>query len=343
MGKAKRSVVDKSMAAGLIVWLILGTGLAAAGTLTLTLEPSLDSKGDIIKATSITKAQLFGYYNYNSSVYYETATITNGTALFNLSDRDAGDRFILINSLNDPYSTAFENLNTIPTRIDDPTKNIYQFVGHTLRVSVIGNLSDPTYITEFSGRAALCFGGPAQPDWSDISTPPGNSYIILSLKTNPQKLEVNSTQTDISLNGIKRLYVERITDYTPTSPIHPNTSTAINPPFSKWVFSHGVDYNGNDSKCSTCHGNLDTRQAGLLVSDITVNNSFCFRCHNGKSGSDIWIAGGNCYHPTGAPPGISTSPTSTATPTAIPPTPKTPGFEALSAIAALLVAILIRR
>jgi hypothetical protein len=44
----------------LIICLVLGTGLAAAGTLTLTLEPSLDSKGDI-RATSITEAVLSRY------------------------------------------------------------------------------------------------------------------------------------------------------------------------------------------------------------------------------------------------------------------------------------------
>ncbi len=48
--------------------------------------------------------------------------------------------------------------------------------------------------------------------------------------------------------------------------------------------SHGNDYGGNDSKCSTCHGNLDTKPSKF--SEITVNNGFCFRCHYGKGGSE---------------------------------------------------------
>ncbi len=40
-----------------VICLVLSTGLASAGTLTVSLEPSLDGNGTI-KATSITKAVL---------------------------------------------------------------------------------------------------------------------------------------------------------------------------------------------------------------------------------------------------------------------------------------------
>ncbi len=42
-----------------VIWLALCTGLAVAGTLTVSLEPSLDGKEGDIKATSITKAEWF--------------------------------------------------------------------------------------------------------------------------------------------------------------------------------------------------------------------------------------------------------------------------------------------
>jgi hypothetical protein len=170
-------------------------------------------------------------------------------------------------------------------------------------------------------------------------------YIIQSLKTKPQKLEIKYVVLVSS-------ELTNITDYTPAASIHPSTMTSINPPFSKWVFGeggHGVDYGGNDSKCSTCHGNLDTKPTNLDTNrdnftDIPVNNGFCFRCHYGKSGTDAGFVGKpGCQHPYPAPQ--FTPATTTAKPTAASTTtmPKTPAFEALSTIAALLAVLLIGR
>ncbi len=311
-----------------VICLILGTSLAAAGTLTLTLEPSLDGKGDI-KATSITQALLSTYYeemmicrynttynNYSNCTPYKAATITNGTAQFNLSERDAGNRYIMINNFSG---------DIIPTRIDDPTKDIHQFVGKKLRVSIIGNFSDPTY--QIETFAAGQDYNREQVSYSDGTRFGENVYIILSLKTNPQRFQVITLGTPI-------VEQEReINNYMPTAPTHPSTSTSTNPSFSKWMFgegSHGVDYGGNDSKCSNCHGNLDTKPAKL--SEITVNNGFCFKCHYGKVGTDAGFT----------VPTITQLHALTITPTP-PVTPKAPGFEALSVIAALLVVLLIRR
>ena len=101
-----------------VICLILGTGLAAAGTLTVSLQPSLDSKGDIIRAKSITKAELLRM-DYNGTITTVTGTAANFTALFNLSGIAPGDYFIRVNDLTD---------NLIPTRIDDPTKDINLFL-----------------------------------------------------------------------------------------------------------------------------------------------------------------------------------------------------------------------
>jgi hypothetical protein len=354
MKKHKRNVVNKSIVAGLVVSLILGTGLAAAGTLTVILQPSLGSQGDTIRATSITKAVLSspdgvlpnGLFvisrgesgvTYNTS--YKTATIINGTAQFNLSAGDAGDRFIRINDLND---------NLIPTRIDDPTKGIAQFVGQNLRESVIGNLSDPTYrIKTFPDGQ----GNPVVKCTDGTGVGFDSVYIILSLKTTPQKLEISQLTNNLEMShpgnfsgNLIRISAGNVINYTPAAPTH-RISTEFNPPFSKWVFGHGDDYGGNDSKCSNCHGNLDTKPTSF--SEITVNNGFCFRCHNGKDGTDAGFVGQlGCEHPYPAPPETMITPTSTAKPTAIPTTtatPKTPAFEALMAISALLMAVLIRR
>ncbi len=324
----------------LVICLISGIGLAAAGTLTLTIEPSLDGKGEIM-ATSITEAALSIYdgtffdpeavviiksgkisnvsrdneleymeetektlnlsqnesvrwgcnFNTGECSYqvvkslnrpFNAAAITNGTARFNIRNYgyagnpygDAGGRYLMINNL---YG------DLIPTRIDDPTKDIHQFVGQKLRVSVIGNLSDPIYrIETFTKEQG--YNHPAV-SYSDGNYSPevlgpydGDIYTVLSPKTNPS--------FQVITLGAPRLGREHgIIDYTPTSPTHPNTSTSVNPSFSKWMSgegSHGVDYGGNDSKCNTCHGNLDSKPARF--SDITVSNGFCFRCHYGKGG-----------------------------------------------------------
>ncbi len=351
MKKHKRNLVNKSIVVGLVISLIFGTGLVAAGTLTVILQPSLGSQGDTIRATSITKAVLSsidgalptnlfeiggGGYGVKLNTTYNTATIINGTAQFNLSAGDAGDHFIRINDLND---------NLIPIRIDDPTKGIAQFVGQNLRESVIGNLSDPTYrIKTFPNGQ----GNPVVRCTDGTGVGFDSVYIILSLKTNPQRLEINGLSNSVISGNIVIIRAEKVTNFTPTAPTHPSTSTALNPPFSKWVFGHGDDYGGNDSKCSNCHSNLDTKPASF--SEITINNGFCFRCHNGKGGADAGFAGQiGCMHSyvpyahtsiakTPSTTGVkyTASPTTTAT-------PKTPAFEALLAISALLMAVLVKR
>jgi hypothetical protein len=332
--KHERNLVNKSIVVGLVVWFLLGTELAAAGTLTLTLEPSLDGKGDI-RATSITDAKLCDFQGICilNGIPYKAATITNGTAQFSLSDGDTGARLILINNLND---------NLIPTHLDDTTKDIHQFMGQKLRVSVIGNLSDPTYRIE-TFTTGQGYDHPTV-SYSDGNYSPealgmyhGDIYIVLSLKTN-QSFQV------ITLGSSRAGRGQSINSFTPTAPIHPSTSTAINPPFSKWVFGHGDDYGGNDSKCNTCHGNLDTKPSKF--SDVTVNNGFCFRCHYGKAGSDKgFVLDTNAWYtptittekPTMVP---YTSAATTAKPTA---TPKTTAFEVIFAISALLIAVLVKR
>ena len=293
-----------------VIGFILGTGLAAAGILTVTLEPGLDGKGDI-RVMSLTDAKLCDFQGICvlNGIPYKAATITNGTAQFSLSERDAGARLITINNLDE----------LIPTRIDDPTKDIHQFVGKKLQVSVIGNLSDPTYRIETFTKGQ----GYDHPtvSYSDGNYSPevlgmyrGDIYTILSLKTNP------SFQV-ITLGSSRAGRGQSINSFTPTSPTHPSTSTSISPSFFKWMSgegSHGKDYSGVDSKCSTCHGDLDTKPSKF--SEVTVNNGFCFRCHYGKGGSDK----GFVVDTIGL--GIGTPAPTTVNPTATPVTtmPKTP-------------------
>lgn len=314
MNTHRKHLLNKSLI-GLLIWLTLCIGLVAAqtttGRLMLSLQPSLDGDGDI-KATSITSAELLG----TDGTVMITGTVAGGTAQFNLSGVTAGDYFIRVNNLAD---------DLVPTRIDDPTKTINQFVGQKLRATVVGNLSDPTY-------RVLTFSKGQKEDavvvYSDGTNdiPETYAYTILSLKTSPQKLDIRALGTASLLNS-----------YTPTTANHPSTSTATNPSFSEWMLgekNHATDYNGTDSKCNTCHFNLDTKAA--TFAQITTSNGWCYRCHYGKAGVDEGFIDTTARAATATSTPIAT----TAAPTA---TPKTPAFEALLAISALLIMVLVRR
>ncbi|MCZ7382206.1 MAG: hypothetical protein O8C64_11640, partial [Candidatus Methanoperedens sp.] len=222
MNTHRKHLLNKSLI-GLLVWLTLCIGLVAAqtttGRLTLSLQPSLDREGDI-KATSITTAELLG----PDGTVMKTATVAGGTAQFNLSGVAAGDYFIRVNNLAD---------DIVPTRIDDPTKTINQFVGQKLRVTVIGSLSDPTYRVQTFSKGQ---GEHPVVVYSDGSNevPETYAYAILSLKTSPAKLEINALGTASQLNN-----------YTPTTATHPSTSTVVNPTFLTWMLgekNHASDY-----------------------------------------------------------------------------------------------------
>ncbi len=231
---------------------------AAGGTLTLRLEPSLDGGGDI-KAPSITKAELLN----TAGAVVKTATLNAGAAQFDLSNMKAGNYFIRVNGLA---------ADLVPTRIDDPAKSVSQFVGKKLRATVIGSVADPTYRLKTYSKGQQEHAVVKYSNGSN-ATPERYAYVVLSMKTTPQKLEVRTLGTAALLSS-----------FSPASPTHPGPGT---PAFASYVLggkNHGKDenYGGTDAKCNTCHGNLDTRAA--QYKSIVINNGWCFRCHAGKGG-----------------------------------------------------------
>lgn len=288
---------------GLVIWLVLGTGIVTAeGRLTVVLQPNLDLNTSV---TSITKAELFRIKNIAEGTTYRLANISGGEAQFNLSHNDRGYFLIRINNLS-PY---------ILTYIDDPTKNINQSVGQELQISVIGNLLDPDYLTKcYKTRILIQWFNGGLIDIGDIC-------IILSFKNSTLKVNVVSLEggvisTPIDLSSIK--------------PAHPNISKAS---FPRWVFNHGYAYDGQDSRCNTCHGNLDSKPED--IDSVTIDNGFCFGCHFGKEGIKEGFYS-TWFHPVPTEP-IPIQPT----PTSLPKTPATPravpGFEVAVTVAALLI------
>ncbi len=319
MNTHRKHLVNNSLIV-LVVWFTLCTGLAVAqtvltaGILTLNLQSSLDGKGDI-KATSITSAELLGL----DGTVIKTATLAGGAAQFDLGNIASGDYFIRVNNLAD---------DLVPTRIDDPTKAINQYVGQKLRAIVIGNLSDPTYSISTHSKGQ---GHHPVVRYADGVTeaPERYCYVLIDQKTSPQKMEIRVLGT-----------ADLLTTFTPRTTTHPSTPTETNPSFSTWMIfgkSHGIDYNGTDSKCKTCHINLDTKPAALT--SITSGNGWCYRCHYGKGGDDNGFLNTIALIPA-TPTETALPIATTASPTA---TPKTPAFEVLLAISALLIIVLVRR
>ena len=305
------------IATGLLICFSLSMAVQAAaeGKLMLSLQPGLDGEGNV-RATSITQAELIS----PDGTVRINGIVSGGTAAFNLSGIDAGDYFIRVNGLAD---------DLVPTRIDDTTTVINQFVGQKLRVTVIGNLSDPAYRIQTFSRGQ---GEHPVVMYSDGSneTPEQYAYVLLSLKMSPQKMEINVIGTASRLNS-----------YSPTTATHPSIATAVNPAFSDWMLgenSHAYVYNGTDSKCNGCHINMDTKPADFT--QIKTISGWCYRCHYGKAGVD------NGFIDATALSAVTPTPTSTPVPTTAAPTatPKTPAFEAILAISALLlITVLARR
>jgi hypothetical protein len=232
-----------------------------APTLTVNLDASLNGDGDI-KATTITTAELLD----SNTTLIESATIDAGAAVFDLTNVVAGTYSIRINSLN---------TDLVPTQIDDPTVSITQTVGTTLRPSVIGSLSSPTYRIE-----TFSLGQGEHPvvkytDGTNIA-PAEYAYAIYSLLTSPQRLNIKLLGSNITINT-----------FSPASTIHPGVGN-FTQPAGTWLLlvqsplQHGNAWNGNDANCNTCHGDLNAKAA--VFTNITINNGWCFRCHYGKTG-----------------------------------------------------------
>ena len=187
------------------------------------------------------------------------------TAVFDLSGVTMGDFFIEVNDLDQ---------DLVPTRIDDPTVNVTQFVGEALRQTVIGSLGDPTYriltFSEGQGEHPVV----KYSDGMDVS-PEEFAYVLISLKTNPQSLEINVLGT-----------ADPVSSFTPNATDHPFPSA----PLSTWILggemqdNHGEAKEDNPAQCTGCHGDLNSYQADY--GNIIVDNGWCYKCHNGPDGDE---------------------------------------------------------
>lgn len=223
-----------------------------AKTLTLTLDASLDGGGDP-KASSLSKLELLS----TAGTVVKTWTGTGTSGPLDLGGVTAGDYFIRVNNLAD---------DLVPTRIDDPSKDLVQSVGTKLRASLIGPSADPVYRVKTFSKGQLEHAMVKYTDGS-AATPDRYNYAIVSFKTTPQKMEIRIAPTGaLVLQNVKSA----------TDP-HAFGTWALGPT------NHGKPASYvNDASCNTCHGSLDTHPAQFA--NVTPTTGWCFKCHYGKGG-----------------------------------------------------------
>ena len=236
-----------------------------SGSLTVSLDPSIDIGDETVKAVTLTMVDLLD----PTGVERAHATISNGDALISLAGLSAGDYFLKVNG---------DTADLVPTRVDDPKAAVVQRVGTTLRRSQVGPLVKPVYcidtyptgqatgIVKFSDGTAVA---PVKPVYAFITQTPG--------------------QVDFKVLGTAAL----VTTYTSMSGNHPMNGEA----FHAWIENtngvdggaapdhHGDMYmaDGGAATCSGCHANMGTKPA--TYGAIKSGNGWCFKCHYGPDGA----------------------------------------------------------
>jgi hypothetical protein len=216
---------------------------AAIPTLTLALATSLNGTG-VVKATTLTKAELLNAFGTRVAM----ATITAGKAIFPLTGLTTGHYYIRVNSLNQ---------DLVPTRITNVLASTNQFVGTTLRNTVIGPLADPTVRMK-----TFALGQSQHPvvAYTTGASQTRYAYSILYLKTSPQQFQVR-------VLGKASLLAKMNAD-------GPHS-------FATWMMgssSHGT----SNGSCTGCHGNMMSKPA--TYSGISAGNGWCYKCHYGPTG-----------------------------------------------------------
>jgi predicted CXXCH cytochrome family protein len=159
-----------------------------------------------------------------------------------------GHYFIRVNSLPN---------DLVPTKLDNPLAATNQFVGKTLRTSVIGTLAAPKYkfVTYSLGQAQHTVVGYTN---GLTATPIRYGYALLysSLK----KLETRVMGTAALLASV---------------PLgHHSTATWVVGPTN-----HGKSIN---SSCTDCHGSATSKPA--TYASINSGDGWCYKCHYGSAG-----------------------------------------------------------
>jgi hypothetical protein len=229
-----------------------------SGSLTLSLDPSLDQPDDEVKAQSITAAVMLD--KMGASI--QTATVSAGAAAFGLTSVPAGDYFLEING---------DTNDLVPTRIDDAGKAITQRVGQKLRASYIGPPGSPKYrINTYSAGQNVA---PVVRYSDDMPIAGRYAYVILAFDSS--RLEINVLGSAQPLTAL----------------VLPRCAGHAYVPADGWLLNtpdedhHGDVFKGDGgaTECGSCHSNYSSKTPSF--GDIAPSRGWCFRCHNGPDGA----------------------------------------------------------
>ncbi|MEI6499448.1 MAG: hypothetical protein WCP21_00315 [Armatimonadota bacterium] len=217
--------------------------VAAVPTLSLAIATTLNGTGTV-KAASLTKAELLS----TAGVLRSTATVTAGVACFPVSTLTVGHYFIRVNGLvND----------LVPTKLDSITVSTTQFVGTTLRNSVIGTLAAPKYkIATYSlgqnkkGVVGFLTGL--------TGTPVRYGYALQYIAANKLETRVLKTAALLASVGLGSEH---------------NNKT--------WLLG-ASNHGKSTSSCTGCHGSKTTKPATYAA--IGPSKGWCYKCHYGSAG-----------------------------------------------------------
>jgi hypothetical protein len=194
-----------------------------------------------------------------------TAHLSGGAAIFDLTGIAAGTYFIRVNDLNN---------DLLPSRIDDPTRDVNEVFNTMLRRGLMGTVADPAYIFHTHSKGQ---GNTGVVKYSDgtAAAPERHNYDVILAKATPRKIQIRVLGTDALL-----------TEVTLAGTTHPSGSQAL----PGWMFGlFGSDNHGKvmatNNNCASCHGSLDTHPASHA--GITASNGWCFNCHYGQGGDDL--------------------------------------------------------
>ncbi len=261
------------------------TGAAVQGaTLYVMLAPELDREGaDIIsKKNGFTKVELLK----PDGTVFKTATLksTQSAEVSLTGLTTMADYFLRFNGKNEAL---------VPTRIMDPAQPIFQYVGARLQRSVIGDLSDPTFVIKVYSQATMGahYGKDAKGvvKFTDGKPTSQYSYFVSWPKSMPRGSDWAELGTGKRL-GFKTASTKHEHDY------------------HGWILgdnNHGKIQQGQKEYCNTCHGpnltnavsteynatpSFDTDGSVKWDKGVTswwgtsTSKGFCFKCHYGPEG-----------------------------------------------------------
>ncbi len=223
-------------------------------TLTLSLDATLDQADDDVKATTLSSGVLLG----KTGTMAASASIVGGAAVFDLTGVTKGDYFIVVNGITD---------RPIPTRVDDASVNVVQRVGQKLRASYVGPAGSPSYrINTYPDGKVVKFS-------DDTVVGSDRPYVVVTFA--PSKVELNVLGTATNLTSLP-LDACLGHSYVPADGWLLNTNGEDH---------HGDVFNGDGgaANCSGCHTDYWLKKPSY--GDITPSRGWCFRCHDGPSGT----------------------------------------------------------